>query len=423
VGGDDPTNPTDPDWPDPDFPTVATAAEDLPWPLNEIFSGRTLTAPELLALQRFLSPYTLNRLRTTADYAQDDANRARRYSDEDRERAKKWRDRAEDAKREAEKWRKKARETDDPDLRAEREKNAERYEKRAQDLRERAGSWDEKADEWKERGDKYQERHDQAQRDAEQAIRDAQQKVQAEKEAERLAREKAEQERIQKELEKARAERKAREAKWERYRQRRAEQEQKEAEERRAKQAAEAWQKEFERQDSIAKQAHQRLKDAEARRNRDPNNLDYQRRYRIRLQQYNQAEAKVGALMNAYEGYRSSGQSLPSKPVPASGGETGPTISKAAKVRDKALEAGSVTADLYSSTKGASVRAKVLGAAGKVVDAKTVIDLGRNIDKVDEQSKEQIQKESDAMDDKHADPTELQHHRWDHLKKNFKTLF
>jgi len=425
VGSDDPTNPTHPDWPDPDFPAVATPAEELPWPLNEIFGGRTLSDDKLRDLLRFLDPYTLRRLRTNADWAQDDADRTRRYSDEDREQARKWRELAESAEREAEKWREKARNTKEPRLKEMYEKNAEGYEKDAEYRRKRAGSWDESADKWDERGDDYQDRHDKAQKDAEKAVRDAEQKVKEEKKAERRAREKAEHEKIQKAQEKARAERKAREARWERERQKIAEREQKEAEERRAKKAAEARQREFERLDRIAAQKHKVLKQAEARLKRWPENPRYQREYRIRKQMYDQANAKVGALMDATEDGRSSGGSLPSTPVPAGGGDTVPTASAIGKhqAQDKAADMTGKMAGHFL-TEGAETggRTAAWAALGQVMDLKTVYDLGQSAQDVVDKAPEQIQKEIDAIDDPNADPMEIRHQQWKHTTDRFKIL-
>jgi hypothetical protein len=422
VGGDDPTNPTDPDWPDPDFPTVATAAEDLPWPLNEIFSGRTLTAPELLDLRRFLDPYTLRRLRTNAEYAQDDADRTRKYAAQDREHARKWRELAESAEREAEKWRKKAQETDDPDLRKQREKNAESYEKDAEYRRKRAGSWDESADKWDERGDDYQQRHDQAEKDAEKAVRDAEQKIEAEKEAERQAREKAEQERIQKEREKRYNEWKERQAKWARES---AERERKAAAERRAKQAAEAREKEWNRVDGNAQRAFDRMKEARARYQRWPENPRYQKEYRIRQQQYQRAEAKVTAFMNADEARKAGAGSRTSTPGTSSEGDTVPTASEIGRhqAQDKVADMTGKVAGHFLTEGSASGARTTLGVvAGQVMDAKAVYDLGQSAQDVVDKSGRQIQKESDAIDDPDADPMEIRHHQWKHTTDRFKIL-
>jgi len=425
VGCDDPANPTHPDWPDPDFPAVATPAEELLWPLNDIFGGSALSADKLGTLRRFLDPYTLRRLKTNADWAQDDADRSRRYSDEDREQARKWRELAESAEREAEKWREKARNTKDPRLKEMYEKNAEGYEKDAEYRRKRAGSWDESADKWDERGDDYQDRHDQAQKDAEKAVRDAEQKVKEEKEAERQAREKAEQEKIRKEQEKVRAERKAREAKRERERQKRAEQKRKAAEERRAKKAAEARQREFERLDRIAEQKHRVMKRAEARLRRWPENTGYQREYRVRKQMYDRANAKVGAFMDAAEDGRSGGGSLPSTPVPAGGGDTVPTASAIGRhqAQDKAADMTGKMAGHFL-TEGAETGGRTAAGAalGQVMDLKTVYDLGQSAQDVVDKSGQQIKKESDAIDDPYADPMEIRHQQWKHTTDRFKIL-
>ncbi len=419
MGGGAPTNPTHPDWPDPSFPTVTTSAEQLPWPLNEIFGGRTLTSQELRDLGRFLDPYTLRRLRTDADHALEDAGRTREWADKQREYARRWRELAEDAEREAEKWRRNAKETDAPESRRQYEKFAEDWEKDARDRRERAGSYDEYAEGEDARAKEYQERHDQAVADAERAVREAEEKIAAEEEAERLAREQAEKERIQREQEKRGKEYAERQARWAAER---AEREQKAAEERRSRLAEEAREKEFNRLDGISARAHGQLKEAEARLRRDPNNRRCQSEYRLRQARYNRAQNNQAGFMEG----DSQGGRTPSSSMPGSGPrDTGPSASTVIghQAQDKALDVtGKVAGNLLAEGSTTAGRTAAGAALGQVVDLKTVYDLGTSAQEVVDQAPEQIQKEMDAIDDPNADPMEFRRHQLGHLGQRVRTL-
>ena len=418
MGGDGPTNPTNPDWPDPNLPTVATVAEKLPWPLNEIFGGRTLTSQELRDLRRFLDPYTLRRLRTDADHARDDADRTREWADKERDYARQWRELAEDSEREARKWREKAKAEADPESRARYEKLAESYEKDAKDRRERAGSYDGEAEKHDKRAGDYEKRHDQAVKDAEKAVRDAEQKVQAEKEAERLARERAEREKINKQREKQEKERRERAAKWEKER---AESQRKQAAERRAKQEAEAREKEFKRLDGNHARAHEQFKEAEEALRRDPNNRRYRELYELWRQRSDGAGEKLAAFM---EGEDQGGSSKPRTRGPVGIKKTPSAAPEAmrSQARDKALEVGFETAEAVL-TEGSETAGRTAAGAllGKAMDMKAIYDLGENAQEVVDKSREEIRKEEAAIDaaidDPNADPMEPGRVRWGHLKE------
>lgn len=418
--GGGPTNPTDPDWPNPHFPTAATPAAQLPWPLNELFSGQTLSAEELRDLRRFLDPYTLTRLRTRADDALEDEDQARKWADYERDVARRWRELAEDAEREAERWRKKAEETNDPESRKQYERFAESWEKDAEDRRKRAAGYDGNAEEYDERADGYRERHDQAVKDAEQAVKDAEAKVEAEKEAERLAREKAERERLRKEREALRERIKKLEAQWARERAEKAEREAKAAEERRLKQAQEAWEKEFDRLNGIAGRHHEQFKAAERRLRRDPDNPRYRRDYGTFKARYEQAESKVAAHMEGGPQERGS-----SSPPPAGRRDTGPSASDVMRhdTQDRALDVtGKVTGQLLTEGSASATRTAAGAALGQAIDVKTVIDLGKAAQEVVEKAPEQIRLEIEAIEDPDADPMEFQRHRLRHTGQRVRAL-
>jgi hypothetical protein len=246
--------------------------------------------------------------------------------------------------------------------------------------------------------------------------------VKEEKEAERRAREKAEQERIEKEREKKYKEWKEREAKWRREQ---AERARKEAAERRAKQEAEAREKEWKRIDGNAQRAFDRMKEAERRLRRWPENPRYQKEYRIRRQQYNQAESKVNAFMDADEARRSGAQPRTSAPGTAGGGGEVPTAAEIGQhqAQDKVADMTGKVAGHFLTEGSASAGRTTLGVvAGQVMDAKAVYDLGQSAQDVVDKSGKQIKQEMDAIDDPNTDPMEIRHHQWKHTTDRFKIL-